>query len=569
MLFLPLSLSSCYDDTGLKERVEDVENRVTTIEQRIIAINNDLAAVQQLLAALSDGAVITGVEETSSGYRLTLSDGRVLTLNHGTDGKDGNDGQNGTDGADGKDAPAIGVAEENGQYFWTITIDGKTGWLTDADGNPLPVTGPKGDPGHDGVAGSNGQDGRDGVTPIIGIKDGYWTVDYGNGAQFVLDGSGNKVRAVPEGGTTGIFQSIEPGDDEIVFVLLSGERFAVPRVDNFGITIDTSNPYFLPGQTRKYEMTLTNVSDCYVNQASEGWKAAVSGNVLTVTAPADAVSGDKGDIRLIVVNKRHEVRGFRLSVEVNNLRTLTFEDNDYAGTGNMLGNRDWSSLIDSKQYGGSLLYPNSAERVYNWYDEGNTELASAFVNQWGDGNFWGGGMVISNYVEHQLANGTYNYQLSVFYRDANGNGGHNGSANFCIQNGYRDTNPSGMAYDNQLPRLYFRDGKARVIKSMWVTATTYFLNVWINGNGLSQPGGDATFSIVVYAFDENGQEIAAHPKFDLASGDKFATAWQEFDLSSLGKVSAVTFNLECSIDNGYGMSLPAYFAFDDVTVVFE
>lgn len=38
------------------------------------------------------------------------------------------------------------------------------------------------------------------------------------------------------------------------------------------------------------------------------------------------------------------------------LRVLTFEDADYKGGTNFAGKSDWSSLIDSPQYGGSMLY---------------------------------------------------------------------------------------------------------------------------------------------------------------------------------------------------------------------
>ena len=89
----------------------------------------------------------------------------------------------------------------------------------------------------------------------------------------------------------------------------------------------------------------------------------------------------------------------------------------------MLGRKDWSSLIDSPQYNGPLLYPNSEENVYNWHDEGNTELASRLVNAYGDGNFWTGGMAVSDYVDTDLGNGDFNHQLAVFSRDGDGNGG--------------------------------------------------------------------------------------------------------------------------------------------------
>ena len=557
------ALTSCYDDSGLKERIDKVEDRVDDLETQIRGMNTDIVSIKNLVAAISNGAVITGVEETHDGFKLTLSDGRVLTINHG---KDGVDGEN---GADGKDAPVIGVAEENGVWYWTLTIDGKTDWIVDASGNKLPVTGPKGDTGDPGQSGEDGRPGDDGKTPVIGVKDGFWTVDYGSGPQFILDEKGEKVRAVPEGGSGSLLKSVVPGDDEIVFTLVSGETFSVPRVDNFGLSIDTSDPYFAPGETRIYDLELNGVSDIYVSNVTEGWKASVAGNKLKVSAPESATTGDKADVRIIVVNKRHDVRAFKISVEVMNVRTLTFEDADYKGKGNMLGNHDWSSLIDSQQYGGPLLYPNSSTRLYNWYDEGNTELASELVNSYGDFKFWSGGMAVSNYTSKDLSGGDYMHQLAVYYQSPDGKGGHGGSDNFCIQNGYKDTNPDGYAYNNVLPALYFKDGKARVVKSMWVMTTLYFVNVWKNGNGLSAPGGNNTFKIVVYAYDESGSMIANHPEFILADGSRIMEEWTKIDLSQLGKVSKLTFNLECGVDNGYGMSMPAYFAFDDVEVLFD
>ena len=45
--------------------------------------------------------------------------------------------------------------------------------------------------------------------------------------------------------------------------------------------------------------------------------------------------------------------------------------------------------------------------------------------------------------------------------------------------------------------------------------------------------------------------------------------WTRFDLSGLGAVTKVEFNITGSSDNGYGFSQPAYFAYDDVAVRFE
>ena len=58
---------------------------------------------------------------------------------------------------------------------------------------------------------------------------------------------------------------------------------------------------------------------------------------------------------------------------------------------NYAGGENWSSLIDSAQYGGPLLYPEGEDaEPYNWYDADNTELWHELPDGWGDHKFWGG-----------------------------------------------------------------------------------------------------------------------------------------------------------------------------------
>ena len=46
------------------------------------------------------------------------------------------------------------------------------------------------------------------------------------------------------------------------------------------------------------------------------------------------------------------------------------------------------------------------------------------------------------------------------------------------------------------------------------------------------------------------------------------TDWTKWDLTALGEVVKVNFNIIGTNDNGYGFSQPAYFAYDDVAVQF-
>lgn len=150
------------------------------------------------------------------------------------------------------------------------------------------------------------------------------------------------------------------------------------------------------------------------------------------------------------------------------LKVLTFEDADYKGGTNYANGTNWSSLIDSPQYSGSLLYPTDATTAYNWYDEGNTYLKHAFADEWGDHQYWGGGHAISNYNSADFTTyGTYEHQLTVYNAAASGlattGGGHNGSNNFAIHFGYVDDS----GYSGTIQQsLTFGDGVARVIDHM-------------------------------------------------------------------------------------------------------
>lgn len=127
---------------------------------------------------------------------------------------------------------------------------------------------------------------------------------------------------------------------------------------------------------------------------------------------------------------------------------------------------------------------------------------------------------------------------------------------------------SGYA-NGPLPYIYFGDGVARVVDHMYVTMTTYLANCVANGNGLTAPAGkDDWVKLVAIGYDEDGKEVATRPEFYLVGAEGNILEWTKWDLSALGKVVKIDFNVTGSNDNGYGFSQPAYFAYDDVAVRF-
>lgn len=285
------------------------------------------------------------------------------------------------------------------------------------------------------------------------------------------------------------------------------------------------------------------------------------------------------------------------------LRVLTFEDEDaqfseytldYAGA----TITTWSDLIDDPQYGGPLTYADYMSAEYHWYDEGNTELAHTFPDNYAY-CFWGGGHAISNYWGEGWSDEDRDIHIAKYYgedyvAENTGNDAmlgwfnlqmmvpvqaHSGE-NFAVHYGYKDF----FTYIENLPELRFEDGEMHVIDHMYVTNTNYTLNQLYNGvkseagnsfggnwEGLTE---DAWMKIVAYGFDDVDADAYAEPisevEFYLVQGENVVTDWQKWDLSALGEVAKVRFNFLYSDEMGgkYGFTIPGYFAYDDVAVRF-
>lgn len=294
-------------------------------------------------------------------------------------------------------------------------------------------------------------------------------------------------------------------------------------------------------------------------------KSLVAGatmRVATTIAKADLVEKPKYELRVLSFDDGTE-RFEPYTITGYDASTSSYYDHTVTS---------WSDLIDTPEYGGPLTYGDmgySGEMRgcdYHWYDEGNTYLASEFPVNYGSQVYWGGGHVVSNYASTDYATyGTYEHQMTVYGPE--GAGGRNGSANFGIHYGYIDGSEYNMT--EVLPYFYFADGEARVIDHMWVNNSCYAISCYADGNGLTENIGENDYvKLVATGYDAEGNTTTS--EFYLCNGpEHFVMEWAKWDLSELGKVIMVEFNILGSSDNGYGFSQPSYFAYDDVTVRFE
>ncbi len=553
LLMSSLLASGCmYDDLEIRNQLDEMDDRVSKLENMVQSMNSDIDGLQRIVEALENNVTIDKVVKGKDGYAIYFSNGEIAEI------KDGSNGAN---------APVISVKQdEDGLWYWTS--DGE--WLI-VDGEKIRAEGVDGEKGDDAIA------------PQVRINPDtkMWEISTDGGQEWESTGvvaEGKDAGSSGEGSC--IFKDVDYSGNTVVFTLSDGNTITVPKTIDAVFEIEGvqagSVQTVVFGKTRTYDVKMNGVLSFMIAKP-DGWRANldVQDSTLAITAPVkeNAYAETRGTVSISIVSETGATKIAMLEVEASDyeLRVLTFEDEDYKGGGNYLGNKDWSSLIDDTQYGGPLLYGETGfgPSDYCWWDENNTFLAHEFPENWGTTCYMGGGHAVSDYVETDMANADYLHQLAVYYKDpVTGFGGHGGSKNFCVHYGYADDSGFSMS---ELPAIYFKDNTARVIDHMYVMWNAYLANSIFNGNSLTEPvGPDGYVKIVAMALDEALEPDESNTvEFFIASAEGNIEEWTKWDLSSLGKVYGIAFNMAGDSDNGYGFSQPAYFCYDDVAVRFE
>lgn len=534
-LFIPAACT--YDDSDLWETVNSIENRVENLEKASAQLNTDIRSLQSILQAIQNNIYITSITPIPNGYTIKFSDGKEATI---------------TNGIDGASAPEISVRKaDDGLYYWTIGGE----WLI-VDGEKVRAT---------------GLDGSDAVAPQLRInpETEVWEISTDGGATW----SSTDVSAKGDQGDS-IFDKVDTGNpDYIEFILTDGSTFRVQRYDAtapiFAVEDAEGVQIIRCEESKSYKVETANIASFSISKP-DGWRATFSDNLLTVTAPVESnkYAEQEGSIDITVVSESGASMIVRIQVATFERKVLTFEDADakfpvYSLEYCSKEIAKWSDLIDEKQYGGTMLYGTDGWGMmepYSWWDKGNTDLKHVMPAAYGMYCYWSGGHAVSNYAGTDLSQGDFSHQLSVY-----GTGGHNGSANFAVHFGYIDGSSYNMT--ESLPALEFGDGKEHVIESMWIMNTVYAMNCYISGNGLTAKiGPDDWVKLVAIGYDSKGNKVGETTFYTCNGPENIVMDWTKWDLSVLGKVAKIEFNVTGSSDNGYGFSQPAYFAYDDVTV---
>ena len=203
----------CCCCTGeLEDRVSALEERVSTLEAKAQA-NAD--AIAQLVKASEKAVTIESVTATENGYLIKFSDGTEAVISNG-------------------ETPLIGIAEEDGVYYWTIN-----GEFLRQNGEKVPVTGKDGE---------DGKDGQDGATPQFKIENGKWYCSFDGETWTEVPVSGEDLVSVEETETAYIFH-------------IGGSTVTIAKNLPFCIKVDCYETTVHPGESFVVKYTLTGADE--------------------------------------------------------------------------------------------------------------------------------------------------------------------------------------------------------------------------------------------------------------------------------------------------------------------
>ncbi|MCC7183338.1 MAG: DUF4465 domain-containing protein [Rhodocyclaceae bacterium] len=168
------------------------------------------------------------------------------------------------------------------------------------------------------------------------------------------------------------------------------------------------------------------------------------------------------------------------------------------------------------------------------------------------------GWVYSNHTDTSSAG--FDNQYSAF-----AGSGHGGSANYAVA----FVGPSDITLT-----------APTTVGGAYFTNTTYAALSMRDGDGFAKKFGGASgndpdyFKLTISGFDgaqDKGQVdfFLADFRFDDHGQDYIVKDWTFVDLSALGQVSRLSFQLTSSDSGPWGMNTPAYFAMDNLTTVPE
>lgn len=279
-------LAGCgYDDSDLVASVDDLKGRVTALEEAAKEAQRDIDALKTLVEALENRVGVTSVtEQAGGGYVIRFTDGTTVTIS---------DGQRGEDGIT---PPTLSVVEEDGNYYWVYrNADGTTTYLTDDSGRKIQANG--------------------GAAPQVRIngESGEWEISTDGGANWTSTG----VKAAGSGDP--LFRTVDFDDDYLYVTLADGTQLKLAIVPELRLAFASESETFAYGEEKLIGVTASGAAK-YSLSKPEGWRASLTDEGLTITAPVEenVFAETAGEITVVAVaeNGYGAIASLRVAIAV-------------------------------------------------------------------------------------------------------------------------------------------------------------------------------------------------------------------------------------------------------------
>ena len=314
---IALAAVSCYDDSGILEKLENLDERLTKVEAKL---NTDVEAINSKIEGLDAAYKLADADFAESIKNLTATldalDGEVdgIVSTYTTD----------------KDQLLAAIAQlqqadenlakEDAKVLAALVSVGVTNVSKNAEGDVVITF-------VDGASVTIPTTPRESLVTVVevdGVK--YWAViedgvakslevpvghvdvkfqvNEDNCLLFSVDGGATwqETGAYVADDADSLIDFYQGETDEIDYdtyefikedfytVVFGGETYYLPiyKVDNSVVALKAGKTYFSYGEAKTVDVVLSEITSMYVMSKPDGWRAKLDGKKLTVTAPAEA-----------------------------------------------------------------------------------------------------------------------------------------------------------------------------------------------------------------------------------------------------------------------------------------
>ena len=377
MASMTLAASCSYDDSAIKEEMNEIKQDLTALTERVAALEKRLGEEVEALTALINGkVVVTGVEQVGDATKVTLSDGTSFTVYPECTVVDTDTDTN----------TYISIAEDNGVLYFAVYEKGEfKEWLT-INGEKVPVY----DGNDDDDVCDNPYQPEAPVAPKFQVN-----TDTGE-IEVSVDGGQTWVSSGLSAAATGtqLFSGVTVNENNTVtFTLADGSQFDVLLAELIEFNSTRAQAYIKAGETKEISFTVNDaVADINIMNQPLGWKATVEAAVADEEAGEGDENVDPG-------------MGILAAGGTEFVLKVTAPSSEFVATG--FAEKEGFVSVHFNTAAGACkvakLQVNLAEITLDVDKAGNVTITNTLVDTYLYSDWWGNSELISEFNNYYLA----------------------------------------------------------------------------------------------------------------------------------------------------------------------